>query len=128
MNLATTFIWTPICALVCAIGCSDDETDCDLADAWQRLEPEIHPRPCTPAIAPQALSSSHGTCDPTAGDDTCVTCAKAACCSASVACFADAMCSCLLPPSQCTAPPDPAYLTLASCITTHCAAQCPVFP
>jgi hypothetical protein len=85
--------------------------------------------------------SAGGLCDPSAGDTTCSTCLKAACCAELTACGADTDCMCFLgcrasngtgpgcSDAECAATPNDTYTTMAACLASDCAAaDCPRLP
>lgn len=75
-------------------------------DCWQ-----------TPTSTPQASAGEGdaGTCAPDPGDDPCVLCAKASCCTEVLDCLDD---------PACDGPADQAYATAARCVSNHCAERC----
>jgi hypothetical protein len=94
-----------------------------------------------PAFNAQAVGPTGPTveCTPVTGDDPCVTCAKASCCTESLSCFGDPSCDCIVrcrtdtagtvescsAVSQCNASPNATYAAEIACLTKNCAAECP---
>ena len=101
--------------------------------------PVPDPEPGPPGPEPDALEQPGAFCGPVTGDDPCVACAKASCCTESLSCFDDTACSCLVGcrtatgdtaaicsgAGQCGAATDAAYDAMTSCLQAHCAAECP---
>jgi hypothetical protein len=86
-----------------------------------------------PPTEDQALSPGEVcAADPT--EDSCVACAKGSCCAASLTCFGEHICTCLVAcgtagcssdeAASCGAK-DAAYAAELACISDHCAAECP---
>lgn len=70
---------------------------------------------CGPLLVPLSAKSDGGTCPPADGDDDCVLCVKASCCSAGEACAEDPACE----------PGAGVFDDLILCAQTHCAKECP---
>jgi hypothetical protein len=97
-----------------------------------------HPRAVPPvhAKAPPPHPEDLPSCDPTSGDNACVACAKASCCSDYQACSNDANCLCWVSckagggtdtscasSSQCGTL-DAVSSSAAACLDANCAAEC----
>ena len=91
------------------------------------------PRACA---APAGLTPSDETCAASfSGGDTCAACVRASCCEATLACFSETACTCLIgggppglswPNAGSCGEEDAAYAAKVACLSQHCATRCPL--
>jgi hypothetical protein len=112
------------CALGHVAGCqpSSDFVDCSfLSEEDQKrtasyLAGVAYTGPCPPIVSTAAISAEH---DAGTAPDACAACVRVDCAAEVTACFADS--------DPCSGS-DPAYGTLTSCASAHCAFLCPEAP